>query len=220
VYDRATCEAVCRDLEQNCHALIRTDFPAKFAAFFYDVNLNFAHPDLKEYFAEVPRFRTGLSKLLAGERDLQKRLSGLMSALDGGLPYGPAPGPQPGLEYMFTTIRAHLPGGYIPPHFDDEQAARPSYRLLLPLIRPHLFSFVPAFTQAQDGGALEIFHLHPDQSGQPIAVGDRTAPKPDLDTIARVSFRLDPGDNDHRQFRTLPASRHAGGGLRRRGSRP
>jgi hypothetical protein len=95
VYDRATCEAVCRDLEQNCHALIRTDFPAKFAAFFYDINLNFAHPDLKEYFAEVPRFRTGLSKLLAGERDLQKRLTGLMSALDGGLPYGPVPGPPP-----------------------------------------------------------------------------------------------------------------------------
>ena len=79
-----------------------------------------------------------------------------MSALDGGLSYGPAPGPRPGTEYMFTTLRAHLQGGYIPPHFDDEQAARPSYRLLLPLIPPSLFSFVLAFSQAQEGGALEL----------------------------------------------------------------
>jgi hypothetical protein len=194
VYDRATCEAVRHDLEQNRHGLIRTDFPAKFAAFFYGINLNLAHPDLQEYFAQAPRFRDGLAKLPAGERDLQDRLTGLMSALDAGLPYGPAPGPQGGPDYMFTTIRAHLPGGYIPPHFDDEQAARPSYRLLLPLIRPHLFSFVLAFTQAQEGGALEIFDLRPEQAGQPIAVGDRTAARPDLETVARVSFRLDPGD--------------------------
>jgi hypothetical protein len=194
VYDGATCAAVRHDLEQNRHHLIRTDFPAKFAAFFYGINLNLAHPDLQDYFDEAPRFRAALAKLLAGELDLERRLTGLMSGLDGGLSYAPAPGPRPGTNYMFTTIRAHLPGGYIPPHFDDEQAARPSYRLLLPLIRPNLFSFVLAFSQAQEGGALEIFNLHPQQEGQPIAVGDRSAPKPDLDAAERVSFRLEPGD--------------------------
>ncbi len=30
--------------------------------------------------------------------------------------------------------------------------------------------------------------------GQPIAVGDRRAPKPDLAAVTRVSFRLEPGD--------------------------
>ena len=194
VYDRATCEAVRKDLEQNRHRLIRTDFPAKFAAFFYGINLNLAHPDLQDYFDEAPRFRAGLAKLLPGELDLQGRLTGLMSRLDGGRSYAPAPGPRPGLDYMFTTIRAHLPGGYIPPHFDDEQAARPSYRLLLPLIRPNLFSFVLAFSQAQEGGALEIYNLHPAQEGQPIAVADRSAPKPDLAAVERVSFRLAAGD--------------------------
>jgi hypothetical protein len=188
VYDRATCEAVRGDLEQNRHRLIRTDFPARFAAFFYGINLNLAHPDLKDYFAQTPRFRAGLTALFPGDLDLETRLTRLMSTLDGGCRYGPAP------DYMFTTIRAHLPGGYIPPHFDDEQAARPSYRLLLPLIRPNLFSFVLAFSQAQEGGALEIFNLHPEEPGQRIAVGDRSSPKPDLDTIERVSFRLDPGD--------------------------
>jgi hypothetical protein len=194
VYDRATCDAVRGDLEQNRHGLIRTDFPARFAAFFYGINLNLAHPDLKDYFAQAPRFRAGLTELFPRELDLETRLTRLMSTLDGGCSYAPAPGPRPGTDYMFTTIRAHLPGGYIPPHFDDEQAARPSYRLLLPLIRPNLFSFVLAFSQAQEGGALEIFNLHPEQPGQRIAVDDRSAPKPDLDTIERVSFRLDPGD--------------------------
>jgi hypothetical protein len=95
---------------------------------------------------------------------------------------------------MFTTIRAHLPGGYIPAHFDDEQAARPSYRLLMPLIQHKLFSFVLAFSKAEEGGALEIFNLKPTQDGQRIAVGDRSAAKPDLDSVERVAFRLDPGD--------------------------
>jgi hypothetical protein len=194
VYDDAACERVRRDLKQNRHGLIRTDFPAKFAAFFYGINLNLAHPDLQDYFDAVPRFRDGLAALFPGALDLETRLTRLMSGMDGGLRYAPAPGPRPGLDYMFTTIRAHLPGGYIPPHFDDEQAARPSYRLLLPLIRPSLFSLVLAFSQAQEGGALEIFDLHPQQQGQPIAVGDRSAPMPDLDAVERVSFRLAPGD--------------------------
>jgi hypothetical protein len=193
VYDRAACDAVRVALEQNREGLIRTDFPAKFAAFFYGINLNLTHPDLKEYFAEAPRFREGLARLAPGV-DLERRLTGLMSTLDGGLTYAPAPGPQPGPDYMFTTIRAHLPGGYIPAHFDDEQAARPSYRLLMPLIQHKLFSFVLAFSKAEQGGALEIFNLKPTQEGQRIAVGDRSAAKPDLDSVERVAFRLDPGD--------------------------
>lgn len=71
VYDRATCEAVSSELEAGRHGLIRTDFPSKFAAFFYGINLNLAYPDLKEYFAEAPRFREGLSTLLAGGLNLE-----------------------------------------------------------------------------------------------------------------------------------------------------
>ena len=194
VYGRATCDAVRAELEQGRHGLVRTDFPAKFAAFFYGINLNLTHPDLKEYFAEAPRFQAGLKRMFPGALDLEGRLTRLMSTLDGGCDYAAAPGPQPGLDYMFTTIRAHLPGGYIPAHFDDEQAARPSYRLLLPLIRLKLFSFVLAFSKADEGGALQIFNLQPEQEGQRIAAGDRSAAKPDLDAVESVSFRLDPGD--------------------------
>ena len=194
VYDRATCEALRAELEAGRHGLIKTEFPAKFAAFFYGINLNLAHPDLKDYFAEAQRFRDGLSRLLSGGLDLQHRVTRLFSALDRGCDYAPAPGPEPGSTYMFTTIRAHLAGGHIPAHFDDEQAARPSYRHLLPFIQMKLFSFVLAFSQAEEGGALEIFNLQPEKAGQRIAVGDRSAVKPDLDAAEKVSFRLDPGD--------------------------
>jgi len=194
VYDRATCDAVRAELEAGRHGLIRTDFPARFAAFFYGINLNLTHPDLQQYFAEAPRFRDGLARLFPGDLDLELRLTRLMSTLDRGCDYAATPGPQPGLNYMFTTIRAHLPGGYIPAHFDDEQAARPSYRHLASLIQMKLFSFVLAFSQAEEGGALEIFNVQPEQSGQRIAVDDRSAAKPDLDAVEKVSFRLDPGD--------------------------
>jgi hypothetical protein len=191
VYDRATCDATCAEFEAGRHGLVKTEFPAKFAAFFYGVNLNLTHPDLEDYFAEAPRFRAGLSKLFPGDLDLEARVAGLLSALDGSRAYEAAPGPKPGSHYMFTTIRAHLTGGYIPAHFDDEQAARPSYRMLLPLIQLKLFSFVLAFSQADEGGALEIFNLHPAKEGQRNTDG---APKPNLEGVEKVSFRLDPGD--------------------------
>ncbi len=194
VYDRATCEAVCAALEGGRHGLVKTEFPAKFAAFFYGINLNLTNPDLSDYFAEVPRFQDSLARLLPGELGLEPRLTRLFSSLDRGCAYGAAPGPAPGQRYMFTTIRAHLPGGYIPAHFDDEQAARPSYRHLMSLIQARLFSYVLAFSQGEQGGALEIFNLQPEREGQRIAINDRSAAKPDLAAAEKVSFRLDPGD--------------------------
>ncbi len=194
VYDRQMCGALCAELEAGDHGLIRTDFPAKFAAFFYGINLNLTHPDLKEYFAETAKFRDALERLLPGDQGLETRLTQLMSGLDRGIAYTAAPGPRPGLNYMFTTIRAHLPGGYIPAHFDDEQATRPSYRHLLQIIQMKLFSFVLALSKTEGGGALEIFNLQPEREGQRIAAADRSAAKPDLDAVEKVSFRLDPGD--------------------------
>ncbi len=181
-------------MEEGRHGLVKTEFPAKFAAYFFGINLNLAHPDLVEYFARAPQFRERLARLSDGRLDLEERVTSLLSSLDEGRPYESAPGPTQPSRYMFTTIRAHLPGGYIPAHFDDEQAARPSYRMLTPLIQPKLFSFVLAFSKADEGGALEVFNIHPARQGERIAVGDRSAPKPDLDAAEKVAFRLDPGD--------------------------
>lgn len=194
VYDAATCGAICAALEAGRHGLVRTDFPAKFAAYFLGVNLNLAHPDLTDYFAEAKRFHAGLKRLFPGGLDIEARVGGLLAAMDESVDYVAPPGARADDRYMFTTLRAHLRGGYIPAHFDDEQAARPSYRLLTPMIRGSLFSFVLAFSKPEEGGALEVFNLEPRESGRPIALGGRSAPLPDLDGVEKISFRLDPGD--------------------------
>ena len=194
VYSAGECEAVCARLEAGRHDLVRTEFPEKFKSSFFGVNLNLAHPDLSLYFAEAERFREGLSRLFPGDLNLERRAAGVMSALDGGRPYEAPPGPEPGQRYMFSTLRWHRAGGYIPPHFDDEQATRPSYRFLAPLVELKLTSFVLAFSQADAGGALEIFDAAPDADGRPIAAGGRSAAQVDLASQNSVRIRLAPGE--------------------------
>ncbi len=194
VYDRDTCARIRDYLEAGRHGLVRTDFPARMRAYFLGINLNLAPPDLAAYFQHAPLFASRLRQLFAGSIDLQSRVSGLLASLDRGRCYEAVPGPSPDLHHMFTTLRAHLPGGFIPPHFDNEQAFRHSYRMVTPLIGTDLFSFVLAFTQADAGGALEIFNLH--HGGRPyrMADGPDDASHIHLDDVDRVSFRLEPGE--------------------------
>jgi hypothetical protein len=194
VYDPQECARFCARLELGRHGLVRTDFPPKMRAFFLGMNLNLTPPDLVAYFREAPGFRAGLAQLFSGSVDLETRLTGLLSFLDDGRRYLAAPGPQPELDHMFTTLRAHLPGGYIPAHFDNEQASRPSYRLIRPHINTDLFSFVLAFSLAEAGGALEIFNLQHEGRSYRMADGEESASRLNLDGIESVSFRLEPGD--------------------------
>ncbi len=194
VYSPAVCAALCLRLQDGMHDLPRTDFPPVMRAFFLGMNLNLAHPDLHAYFAAVPQFANELSRLFNGFDDLQPRLTSLFSALDGDRPYRAAPGLQPGLDHMFTTIRAHVPGGFIPPHFDNEQAHRGSYRLVNQSVNGDLFSFVLGLSVAQSGGALEIFNIRHD--GKPWRMADQglNADNIPLDDVERVGIRLAPGD--------------------------
>lgn len=194
VYERAACEAICAELEANRHGLVRTTFPAKFRAYFYGVNLNLAAPDLGPYFVEAARFQEGLKRVFPGPLDLERRVSGLLGALDRGRRYLAPPGAAPGQRYMFTTLRAHLTDGYIPAHFDDEQAQRPSYRQLMRLIEPKLVSFVLAFSQAEQGGALEVFNIREARYGQRIVADGRSAHRGDLEGAERFTLRLGAGD--------------------------
>ncbi len=194
LYEPAECEQLCERLEAGAHGLMRTDFPPAMRAFFLGMNLNLTAPDLVAYFRETPRFRGALRRLFVGLVDLQERLGGLMSALDGGRPYLAAPGPAPGLEHMFTTLRGHLSGGFIPPHFDNEQAYRQSYRLIMSQIGGDLFSFVLAFSSPEAGGELEIFNLQHEGRRFRMVDGDEDASHLDLDRVDSVRFRLQPGE--------------------------
>lgn len=194
VYGAADCARICARLEGGEHDLVRAHFPPEMGGYFLGMNLNLMHPALQDYFTEAAVFREDLAELFSRTADLQARLTTLLTALDSGRPYRPAPGPASGLEHMFTTLRAHTPGGFIPPHFDNEQAFRQSYRFVKPNIGSDLFSFVLAFSQAEQGGALEVFDTLHDGKPWRMADGPDDASGLALDQVERVSFRLAPGE--------------------------
>ena len=194
VYSAEECAGFVARFEAGGAGLFRTDFPPLMRAYFLGMNLNLAPSDLAEYFRAAPEFSVRLKALFAGSADLETRLSGLLSALDGGRRYCAAPGPRPGLDHMFTTLRAHLTGGFIPPHFDNEQGFRQSYRFIMPHIGTDLFSFVLAFSCPEAGGELEIFDLQ--HEGRPFRMmdGEQDASHLNLTGVESVRFRLEPGE--------------------------
>jgi hypothetical protein len=193
VYEPQQLVAVVDRLERHDPAFLQTWFPEKFRAWFYGRNLNLSGPDLAGYFAEAARFHAQLAELLPPPHDLLQRVGSLLAALDHGRPFQAAPGPHPGERYMFTTLRAHAEGGYIPPHFDNEQILRPAYRHLQDVVERHMTSFVLAFTRADGGGALEVFDLRMEPDEARLISDDRASARPDVSQLDSVAFRLPPG---------------------------
>lgn len=190
IYPPEVMKAAVQLLEANRPGFMRSEFPAAFRAFFYGLNLNLAPPDLSAYFAAEPAFRKALAGLV--DPPLEERIAGVLAALDEGRAYLAPPGPGSGQRHFFTTLRAHRTGGYIPEHFDNESAVRPSYRHVARRIRPAIYSFVLAFSRAERGGALEFFDLRADEHGGSFRnIG---GPRRSLDEFERVSIRLSPGD--------------------------
>jgi hypothetical protein len=194
VYGPEECRRLVSRFEAGAGGVPRTDFPPLMHAYFLGTNLNLAPPDLDPYFRAAPEFRTGLRALFADSVDLESRVAGLLSTLDAGRHYRAAPGPEAAADHMFTTIRAHLTGGFIPPHFDNEQRLRVTYRLITPLIGEDLFSYVLAFSTAEAGGELEVFDISHDGRSFRMADGEGDAGRLDLAGIESVRFRLNPGE--------------------------
>ena len=193
VYGEEVLEPVVERLERHDPPFLQTWFPDAFRSWFYGRNLNLTHPDLPGYFDEAQAFHRQLAALLPASRPLVPTVTSLLSRLDRGRPFRPAPGPEPGQDYMFTTLRGHLPGGYIPAHCDNEQALRPSYRHLRTVAEPHMLSFVLAFTRADAGGALEVYDYRLPPLGEALLSDDRAAARPPLETLEPVAFRIPPG---------------------------
>ncbi|HEX7811344.1 MAG TPA: hypothetical protein VF460_05505 [Burkholderiales bacterium] len=193
VYAPEVLHAAVEKLERRDPPFLQTWFPEKFRSWFYGRNLNLSHPALDGYFDEAAQFHAQLEQLLPGALGLVPHLGALLAQLDGGRAFLPAPGPAAGKHYMFTTLRAHMEGGYIPPHFDNEQTLRPTYRHLHKVVELHMTSFVLALTQAEGGGALEVFD-HVEQPAEARMLSDdRVAEKPDVARFDSVSFRLPAG---------------------------
>lgn len=176
------CARMVADLETNAPGFEVTEFPGPFRSFFYGRNLNLNDPDLDDYFAAAARFDGDLHRFGAGLGvDPVARITGVLSGLDGGRAVAPAPGPD-GANHFFTTFRGHRNGGYIPPHFDNEQGLRPSYRHVAAVTSGDILSFVVTLAAAEGGGVLELYDLIAEQ-GRGIVNDDGLSRRPDLSTL-------------------------------------
>lgn len=191
VYDGKVLEEVVDRLEQHDPPFVQTWFPGPFRSWFFGCNLNLTE-NLTYYFAESPRFAAQLAELFPNGQGVCDYLASRLALLDNGRRFCAPPGPAPGSEYMFTTIRAHMEGGYIPAHVDNEQAVRPSFHHLQTLIEPHLVSFVACLAQPDDGGLLEIFDSKKEATARSVANLDHVE-KPNLDGVASVKIRIPTG---------------------------
>jgi len=193
VYQPDVLASVVARLERHDPPFLKTWFPEEFRSWFFGRNLNLTEPGMPGYFDEAATFNAQLNNLFPPGLGIADHLAGILSRLDGGRPFTAPPGPGPDEHYMFTTLRAHMEGGFIPAHCDNELALRPSYQHLRTLIRPHIFSFVLAFTTADQGGALEIFNSRFDPSGSGLMSDDAMRDSSRLDGVASASSRLAPG---------------------------
>lgn len=183
VFTPELCATMVAALESNAPGFEVTEFPGPFRSFFYGRNLNLNEPDLREYFAAAARFETDLQRLGAGLGvDIARRLTAILSALDGGRPFAPAPGPGTS-RHFFTTFRGHRTGGYIPAHFDNEQGFRPSYHYIAEATEGDILSFVVTLAEAEAGGMLELYDLVSEVSETGHRNDDVLAQKPDLSKL-------------------------------------
>lgn len=191
VYPAPVLQAVVARLERHDPPFLRTSFPQKFRSHFYGRNLNLSAPGLPGYFDEAAAFAGHLAALFPPP-GLPARVGALLAGMDGGRPFVAAPGPRAGEHYMFTTLRAHDEGGYIPPHVDNEQALRPAFDHLRTQVRLHMTSFVLALTLPRGGGALEVFDYRVAPEAARLLSDDRAA-RPALEGLAAVAFRVPAG---------------------------
>lgn len=191
VYPAAVLQGLVERLERHDPPFLHTSFPGKFRSWFYGRNLNLSAPGLPGYFAEAASFAGHLAALFPTP-GLPGQVGALLAALDAGRPFVAAPGPRAGERYMFTTLRAHEEGGYIPPHVDNEQALRPAFEHLRSLVELHMTSFVLALTLPQGGGALEVFDysVAPEQAR---LLSDDRAARPDVSRLRSTAFRVPAG---------------------------
>jgi len=182
VFPLELCARMIADLQANTPGFEMTEFPGPFRSFFYGRNLNLNDLDLASYFTAAARFDADLARfsVALGVHPVS-RVMQLLSALDGGRTITPAPGPH-GCLHFPTTFRGHRTGGYIPPHFDNEQGLRPSYRYVSEATAGDILSCVVTLAEADAGGVLELYDLIAER-GRGIVNDDGLSRRPDLSTL-------------------------------------
>ncbi len=192
VYSSDVLREVVDRLERHDPPFLKTWFPQEFRSWFFGRNLNLT-PNLHDYFREAAEFHEHLRLLFPSGMGITDHVAGLLSQLDHGRRFVAAPGEEPGSQYMFATVRAHLEGGYIPPHCDNQQAIRPSFRHLRTLVELPMLSYVLALTVPEGGGALEVYNYQPEPLHAPPVAGTAGRVSPRREEMDSFSLRIPAG---------------------------
>lgn len=186
IFRQALLDRIVSRLQAHEPAFLKTWFPAEFNSWFYGRNLNLADPALTGYFDEASQFQQDLRALFPAGQGIEDYLADILGKLDSGRPFSAAPGPEINQSYMFTTLRCHEQGGYIPPHIDYEYVRRRSYQHLRGIIDPHICSFVLPLSVPESGGNLLIYERKVDANH----VHDPTSVDQDHDLSGLQAFTV------------------------------
>lgn len=162
----SACAAWVERLEAGALPAAPTRFAAEFDAFSIGPCLDQCEGDLDGYFARVPPFEAALAGALAAV-DLFPHLVAALARVAAGWVVS-RPRSNDGRGYGLVTLRRLPPGGFIPPHCENEQLPREPYRDLRErLDTTALMSFYVTLRPADAGGELAVHQL------DYAAIGDR-----------------------------------------------
>lgn len=133
-------------------------------------SLQYATPDLREYFDNVRRFRADCAALFEGGPDFQARIEELLAHARAGQPLSSLRGPA-GDAYATATIRGLVSGGDMHVHCDIEQLRFPAIQHLAARFDVSaMLSYFVMLATPEVGGELHIYGLrYDDERGKALA---------------------------------------------------
>jgi hypothetical protein len=211
--DPGFCARWVHRLEHGEVPIEPTRFSRDFEAFSYGPCLDQSEGegDISRYLQRVAPFESSLRSQVT-EIDLLRRVSTLLTSLNDGCDLDRPTGAG-GMPYGLITLRRIPPGGNIPPHCENEQLPRPSYRELLPQIDPSsLLSFYFTLQAADEGGELSVHDIGFDAIGSNREDG-RSKMAAVVDETPSVRLSLRPGalilfDGGRKFHQVLPVRGH------------
>lgn len=211
--DPSFCARWVERLERNETPIEPTRFSRDFEAFSYGPCLDQSEGEgeITRYLERVAPFESSLRSQVT-EIDLLHRVKSLLAALNNGIELD-RPTSASGQPYGLMTLRRIPPGGKIPPHCENEQLPRPSYRELLPQIdTTSLLSFYFTLQPADEGGELSVHDIGFDAIGSNREHG-RSKMSAVVDQTPSVRLSLKPGalilfDGGRQFHQVLPVRGH------------
>ncbi len=156
VFEPALLARLAEDLIDGRDSLPRTKLPEQYRLEFRGMGLDIAGQNLNAYLDAAATFRRelastpGASDVLAG---IQRMVEGLSGGRDARVPACE------GREYTPFTFRQILPGGRLPPHWENEHVPRPAYTHLRTLIDGSMISLLCPLAVPAAGGQVVAYDL-------------------------------------------------------------